>query len=74
MGMGRRSDCDILSRTTTTTGPRVLWGTEEIGEYLIEYTDSLHGVGSRREGYQPHRDIKGNGSPQLHSLTLGLLH
>ena len=34
MGMGRRSDCDILSRTLTTTGPRVLWGTEEIGEYL----------------------------------------
>jgi hypothetical protein len=34
MGMGRRSDCDILSRPPTTTGPRVLWGTEEIGEYL----------------------------------------
>ena len=33
--MGRRSDHDILSsRPPTTTGPRVLWGTEQIGEYL----------------------------------------
>ncbi len=32
--MGRRSDRDILSRTPTTTAPKVLWGTEEIGAYL----------------------------------------
>ncbi len=34
MGMGRRSDFDTLSRSPTTTGPRVLWGTHEIAEYL----------------------------------------
>ncbi len=33
--MGRRSDHNILSSIPpTTTGPRVLWGAEQIGEYL----------------------------------------
>lgn len=32
--MGRRAENDILARPLTTTGPRVLLGTREIGEYL----------------------------------------
>jgi hypothetical protein len=30
----KRSLDDCLSRPPTTTGPRVLWGSKEIGEYL----------------------------------------
>ncbi len=33
MGMGRRSDQEILSKHPTTTA-RTLWGLEEIGAYL----------------------------------------
>ena len=32
--MGRRSVKDCLSRPPTTTGPRVLWSSREIGKYL----------------------------------------
>ncbi len=34
MGMGRRSDTDILLNPPTKVAPKVLWGTEEIGAYL----------------------------------------
>ncbi len=33
-GMVKRSESDTLSIPPTTTGPRVLWGTKEIAQYL----------------------------------------
>ncbi len=40
--MGKRSTQDILSRQLTTTGPRVLWGTQEIAEYLRVHRVTAH--------------------------------